>query len=259
MRKPLREAGRTVWWGLVLYGGVQLVGAYLVQNATGAAALQAVLSEFGAGRIAIAWSDPLADPPTAKVIVRRALRGVGLGFGTAIALISLAVLTGGATVGLGAASIAQLLVGAMIAALLAVRDELLLRGVALRAFEGATKVPTALAISGLVAAASHWGTTGSAPLETLSAGVLGVAFAALWIRDRGAWMAWGAHTAWTWTMGAATHGGIIDVRASAGRWGGGDAGLEAGIAAGCVLVATAVVASIWAARGARFATFADSR
>ena len=36
-------------------------------------------------------------------------------------------------------------------------------------------------------------------------------FAALWQRDRGAWMALGAHGAWLLLFGSVMHGGLFDV------------------------------------------------
>ena len=245
---PAKDGTHVVGWGLVVYGAVLLAGAYLSQNATGAAAVQAVVAEFGAGRLAIAWSDPTRQEPSTRDIAIRAVRGAALGFGVAILLIAFAALGGAAAIVAGHGSIPQVLVGLLLACLFAVRDELLLRGLVIRAFAKRLTSPLVLVVCGLAAAAARYGESDCTVLLAVSSGAAGVAFGALWLRDRGAWMAWGAHVAWLWATQTLTHDGLIDVRSKLGAWGGGDAGLEGGYAGASLLIVVAVGALIWGSR-----------
>ena len=62
--------------------------------------------------------------------------------------------------------------------------------------------------------------------------------AAVWVRDRGAWMAVGANAAWSWATGSVVHGGLLDVRFATE--------IDAGIPALVVLGAAAVATCVWA-------------
>ena len=79
--------------------------------------------------------------------------------------------------------------------------------------------------------------------EVVVSGLLSVCFAILWKRDRGAWLAWGAHLAWLWTIGPLTHGGLLDVRWASGTWGGGD--VNASNAGAVALAAVLLGALAW--------------
>jgi hypothetical protein len=251
-RPAPRAVAHTIAWGLVVYGAVQLVASQLARNATGAAAIEAVLAEFGAGRLGIAWSNPDEPVPTGAGIAKRALRGAAVGLGVAVAVIAFTVLTRAAVLGSSRGSIAQVIVGVILVALYAVRDELLLRGLVLRAFQGTAPVAVLLLLSGLSGAASRWGMSPTCtPIEAASAGALAVVFAALWLVDRGAWLAWGAHVAYGVVTGPLTRGGLLDLRARPGAWGGGDDGVEASAAAIVVLAAAALATATWAVRKLR--------
>jgi hypothetical protein len=66
----------------------------------------------------------------------------------------------------------------------------------------------------------------------------GVALGAVWMRDRGAWMACAANAAWALTLGPVAHGGLLDVRFAVEP--------EAGIPALVVVALAAIAASLWA-------------
>ena len=208
--------------------------------------MQAVIAELGAGRLLVVWSDPDDKAPTPRTIARRAAIGAGLGAAAAALLIAIALATGAATFhAVASVGFAPLLIGLVVACLLAVRDELVLRGAVLRALDGAVPGVFQLFACGLAAAALAWGTSQGAPVESACAGALGVAFAALWKLDRGAWLPWGANAAFRFVTLTVTQGALLDVRATPGAWGGGDGGLLAGraglvVAAAVGLVATAV-------------------
>jgi len=217
--KPLKQVASTLSWGLALQAATLVAGAYLHRNAAGSAAVQAAIAELGCGQLGVAWSDPEAKAPTPKAIARRALRGAGYAAALAIVVVVLALLTRAASFhGAPGLGILALVNGLMVSAFLAVRDELILRGLVLRALAGAVPGMVELGVCGLVAAAAAWGAKDGAPLETLSAGLLGIGLAALWKTDRGAWMAWGANLTFHFVMTTVTHGAVFDVRVTQGSW-----------------------------------------
>jgi len=219
-RPPVKQVAGTLSWGLALQGALLLAAAYLQRNAMGAAAVQAAMTEFGAGRLGVTWSDPTAPPPTFPAIARRVLRGAGYAAAAAAGILVLAFATKAASYhGVSIAGVLPLFNGLLLAVLLSVRDELLLRGVVLRAFGRAVPSAAELVVCGLVAAAAAWGSKEAATsMETFSAGVLGVAFAALWRIDRGAWMAWGANAALHYLLNTVVHGAVFDIRIAQGSW-----------------------------------------
>jgi len=246
-RPPLGDTARRAGLAVALFGAAQIAAAVLAQNASGSAAVQAVIAEFGCARLGVAWSDPLAPMPTARAIAARALRGAAFGALAAGAIAAVAALARGARVSFSTAAAAQIVVGLLIACVAAVRDELILRGAVLRAFSQAVPLPAALAICGVAGAAAHYGTNGGGTAELAAAGLGAVALAALWVRDRGAWLAWGANAAFRFVTGPLLHGGLFDVRAE-NAWGGGDGGVDTGFAAVIVLGAAAIGAGSWALR-----------
>lgn len=237
------QGARIVGLGLLFYAGVSFVGAYFAENATGAAVLQAVLAEWGAGRLGITWSDSNAKQPTIAAIARRAARGASMGLTAAVVVLGFALLTRAARLAPNTPALVPVLVGVAVPAFVAMKDELLFRGLVLRLLPASTPAPFALLACGLSSAAAAMGAGAKTIPEVAAAALGGVAFGALWRRDRGAWMAWGAHTAWLWASGPLAHGGIIDVRAALTPWGGGDAGLGAGWASVAALVPVAGVAA----------------
>jgi membrane protease YdiL (CAAX protease family) len=244
----VRDATTVVLWGLVFYAGVQLTGAWLVKQKLAADAVQAALAEWGAGRVGIAWSDADAPPPRWQAIAQRAGRGVALGFTAGVIVLTFALLTRATKIAQNSPAVGQLLVGLLTSILAAVRDELLLRGLVLRALRGVALPLVGIGACGVAAAAAAFGAGRTAPAELVIAAVGGVLFASLWQRDRGAWLAVGAHAAWAWTTGSIVRGGLLDVRAVPGVWGGGDAGIEGSLATLVVLVPLAAAAVVWSRR-----------
>jgi len=207
----LTDSAKVVVWGLVFWAGEQLAAAVLERNATAMVAVQAGVAEWGAGRMAIAWSDPRADAPTWQAVGRRAAAGAALGAGCAAAVLVVAIAFRAARVAAGEPALGALLVGLLVAGLGAVRDELLLRGVVLRATR-MLPVGATLAVCGLAAAAARFGVDGGVTPALIPEALRGAALGALWVRDRGAWMPCAANAAWTWTMGPVFGGNLLDVR-----------------------------------------------
>jgi hypothetical protein len=234
----LRQAKGVVGWGLVFWGGAQLATAVFAQNATALAAIQAALAEWGAGRIGIAWSDPVGQTPTARSIGLRAARGLAMGASAAALVTLVAFATGSAVLAAGRPTLGLLAVGLVIALLRAVRDELFLRGIVLRATAGLWPAWAALATCGAAATAARYGLDGAIGPVLVVEALRGIALAAIWMKDRGAWMAVAANTAWTWALGSVVRGGIVDVRFATAS--------DSGTAALIVVGAGAAAAAFWA-------------
>ncbi len=234
---------------------VSALAALLSAHRAGSLAVQAFVVEWGAGRLGVAWSDPEAPPPNGRQIAARLGKGVLFGAALGLFVLGFARLTGAATFTAWTFAPSGLAVGAAVAIFSAVRDELLLRGLVLRTFRhslGGPASPVRLAVCGAVAAAARVGQLGDEPLVAVfslsglialaSAALGGVCFATLWLRDRGAWMAFGAHTAWALLTTTVISGGVCDARWRSGGWGGGG-GLEGSGAAAVGLAAIATVAT----------------
>jgi hypothetical protein len=213
-----------------------MAAAGLERNAVAMVVVQAGIAEWGAGRMAIAWSDPKADPPIWPAVARRVAIGATLGIACAALAAAGAIAMHGATVAAGAPAIGSLLVGLLVAAMGAVRDELLLRGVVLRATR-VLPVAGSLVACGLAAAAARLGVDGSFTLALVPEALRGAALGALWVRDRGAWMACGANAAWVWATGPILGGNLLDVRF---------AGYASEVSSIAVLAVAGIAAGLWA-------------
>jgi hypothetical protein len=242
----LRASFRVALGGVALVAVCELAGALLARNATGAAIAQLAIAEFGAGRLAIAWSPPDSTAPTGASIARRALRGAGAGLAAALVLLAAGVAARTVTLTLVPASGARMVVGLVLAGLHAARDELLYRGLVLRLLAPVTRGPWALAACGAAAAAHAWSAGDAQAMTLVATALVGASLGAAWLVDEGAWMAWGANTLFTFATGTIFAGGLLDARVGAGPWGGGsDGGLLGGrvgaLAAGVICAATVVV------------------
>ncbi|MGO9836062.1 MAG: type II CAAX prenyl endopeptidase Rce1 family protein [Polyangiaceae bacterium] len=211
-RGPLADATKVVTSGLLFWGGAQLASTVFGRSETAAVAVQAAIAEWGAGTMGIAWSDPLLPSPSWRAIRVRVACGLGLGLAAAGVAVGTALATRAAAIQHAAPSVSALVVGLIVGALAAIRDELLLRGFALRATRGLLGTPTALAVCGGAAAAARLGLDGALTVAVVAEALRGIALGCLWVWDRGAWMAVAANVAWTWTTGPITHGGLFDLR-----------------------------------------------
>ncbi len=215
-KAALKDRARVVGWGIALAAAVQGAAAYLAQNHTGAVIAQVVIAEFGTSRLGVAWSDPLAPIQSGADLAKRALRGAGFGAAAAAILLGASVIARVASVATGTFGIAPLLVGLAISVCAAVRDELMLRGLVLRALGPNAKLPIQLVACGLAGAAFRFGTQPDAtPAAIAFSFAVSIAFACLWLRDRGAWLAAGANAAFTFVTGPIAQGAVLDVRTKA--------------------------------------------
>jgi hypothetical protein len=210
--RTLSGAARVAVAGLVFWAAAQLAGLLLERRWAALAIVQAALAEWGAGRVGITWSDPLAPLPSTRAVAKRAVRGAALGMAAATAAVISALATHTASMVPSMPSAGLLAVGLFAASLSAVRDELLLRGVVLRTTRGLLPTWAALLACGAAAAAARVGVEdGLTPVVIVGVALRGIALAGIWVRDRGVWAAWAANTAWIWTFDSLAHGGLVDV------------------------------------------------
>ena len=209
----IADAAKVAGGGLALWAGMQLAGVVLERKVVASALVQAVLAEWAAGHLGIAWSDPLGAAPSSRDVLHRAARGAGYGAAAALAVIAAAVAIRQATATFAdSPSFETLGVGLIVSMLAAVRDELILRGVVLRTTRGLAPRWMALLACGICAAAARHGTDWVIGMPLAAEALRGMALAALWVHDRGVWMAWAANASWMWTLGSLGHGGLLDVR-----------------------------------------------
>lgn len=257
MKKPLHVAA----WGLVLYAGVRAIQIVLEAQSTAAAVGQAVLVEWGAARLGVTWTEAGTPPPSTLSIARRAAIGALIGLALAATMLVIAVASRAASVEhVHGLELSVLGIGLLTAGLQAWRDELLHHGVVLRALDG-TSVPAAgrVLACGATSAGAALGRSDANPRTVFVALLLGLVFGALWLKDRGAWRPWAAHTATRWATGTLLSGGVVYARLADNTWAGGGAGLLGGTAAVVALAPFGILAVVWAARlsdGARTTTSA---
>jgi hypothetical protein len=208
----------------------------LERHRAGSLAVQAFVAEWGAGRLGVAWSDPGEKPPTIQRIARRAAAGFSLGALVAGLLLAFGAATHAVRFASPRVPGVDLLLGLLVAGLLAIRDELILRGLVLRAFSHTLSPRLQLAACGAVAVAAF----------------AAMGFAAVWQEQRGAFMAWGAHAGFGLMTTTAISGGLCDARWAISAWGGGEVGFEGSSAMASALgVVTVAVLALWYRAGAR--------
>jgi hypothetical protein len=221
---PLVELGLGAAWLVGSAAVLQildgLMGAASMATALlGALAIDLMASRAGvrwdvAGSPGAPWGEPLPDgpPPSVKHRVAVVARGaaVALAAGGVVVAISLALrwLTGR---GAGVHFSSALVFALARAGAVAVRDELLYRGIPLfAAARAGVRAPVARVFSALTSGAAIALMPGVTPGAVALAVGSGWLFAALWERHRGAWAAMGAHAAWVLLVGSGLHGGLFD-------------------------------------------------
>lgn len=202
------RAVRATAWGLALAAVESVIASVLARNAIAVAILQAGAVEWGTQRAGVVWSDA-ALPPEAAAWVTRAARGAGCGAVVAALAVAAAMATKRAVLVEGRLSIGVLALGLGMAAVEAVRDELLLRGLVLRVTEGILPNGAGIAACAVAGACARFGADGHVTAALLFDGLRAGALAALWIRDRGAWLAVGANTGFAWTAATLAWAGVI--------------------------------------------------
>lgn len=253
-RAAASSAWRVAAWGLGIYAATRVAAVVLETASMPSAVAQAVVAEWGVGRLGVAWSDPTAPVPTAGIIARRAGIGAAVGVVAAAVVVGFLATTRAVVLDRASPAISTVVVALVTAGLYAMRDELLLHGLVLRTLV-TVEAPIAKVLAcGVTSAAAAYGEVGAAAPSAIAVqGLLGIIFGALWVRDRGAWPAWGAHATWLFATSALMQGGIFEAHVASTAWGGADYGPLGGRAAVVALLPLAMGALVGTARPQRAA------
>ena len=250
-RAAAASAWRVAFGGVGIYALARVAALLLESMSMPAAVAQAVIAEWGTGRLGVAWSDPTQPVPTTAAIARRAAIGAGVGVIAAAVVVGFLATTRAVILERATPAPSVIIVALITAGFYAMRDELLLHGLVMRALVTVHAPVMKVVACGVTSAAAAYGEMGAEPRAIAVQGLLGIVFGALWVRDRGAWPAWGAHTAWLFTTSLLMQGGVFEARVFAGSWGGGDAGPLGGTAAVIALLPLAAGALAGSARARR--------
>ena len=209
-----------------------------------------------AGRAGVRWDWDDDGIDSRKHAARRAAVGAAVALVAGAVVVAVAAVLGWFHGEAGSRPSAALAIAAARAAAVAVRDELLFRGIPLAAAARArVPAPVARGFAALVSGATVVMIPGVTPAAVALAVGSGWLFAALWECDRGAWAAVGAHGAWSLLVGSVLHGGLFEVEWTHGELavGASAAGAPAWFAAAVLTAAGFVVVGLpWArVRGAR--------
>lgn len=245
---PLVELSLGIAWLLGSAAALLIIERLLRSATLAAAILGAVLVDAGASRAGVRWSE--ADEG-ARFDWQRALKRVAAGAGVALALggIVLAVAVArGWLHGHEGPSLSSAVLFAMVrAAAVATRDELLFRGIPIvAAARAGVPAPIARAFAALAGGAAIALVPGVTPAAIAIAVASGWLTAALWQRERGAFMAVGARAGWLLLFGSLLHGGLFDVDWNVGSLAIGNTswGAPAWLSAGVLAVGALVVSRI---------------
>lgn len=248
---PTRASVKTAAWGLSTYAAAQLAAVVLESASMPAAVAQAVIAEWGGGRLGVTWSPADEEAPETAAMVKRALGGAAIGAGMAASATLFLSSTRAVFLTRASTSMSLVAVALFTAGLHAMRDELLLHGIVLRSLLGIPSATVRVLACAVTSGAAAYG-DGAGPRGAAVKAVLGLVFGGLWVRDRGAWLPWGAHAAWLFATGLLLSGGVFDAHVISDTWGAGDADALGGSAAVLAVLPFGVGALVWAARrGAR--------
>ena len=242
----LTRTAKTLALLLATFLATEAARSYLSKNATAAALIAAVGAEWACGAMGVAWSDPHADPPTARVVTRRALRGVGIGAAACALTAAVLMLGFGARLSRATPAVGELLITLVVTLMVAVRHELIAHGLLLRALGDAPRSLRMIACAALSYAFVVG--TGIGPRDALYAIPLGACTGVLWMCDRGAFAAVGFHATWAFVWAGVLHGALLDLRAPQESPWTGRGSLSMG---GVAVIALAVTAAVVARFGPR--------
>jgi len=239
----LGGAFRLALGGLFFYGAALFAGGLLASYGLVAVVAQAILAEIGLSRLGVAWS---ADPDrTSPLGTGRAARGFGMGLVAALGATLLVLGFRAGTFAPGGIVLATLATGLLSAGATAVFHELFFRGLVLRLTEKVNSLSFRVGAAGAASFAAAFAQPGATFLEAAVAGTLGAALACLWLRERGAHTAMGAHAGWLFATRAVFRGGLFELSGSKNALGGLGAGPYTGVAA-WIAVAIALGIAIFA-------------
>lgn len=243
-----KAAARVGALGGLLFFGISLLGAVLANMPLAALVSQAVAAEWGMGKLGLAWSDPLAREPTATDIATRVGKGALLGIAPAALVLIWLYITHTCVIAPSSFAWSSVALGVLSATLTAVRDQILLVGLARRVLVHMDRaLPRMLAAGALFAARSYSSETATMS-EVVASFSFGAFGAAIFQRDRSAYGAVGMNFGWLFATDTLFHGALLDVRTLPSLLSGGDAGMGRGLGAAIILGLSALVLATVKAR-----------
>jgi membrane protease YdiL (CAAX protease family) len=232
-------------WLVGLRAALVVLAAVLESSPLPEAVIGALIVDIGTGRAGVLWAE---GDPARGVVLRLAARGAAVGAGVAGLALGASIVLGLATVAPASLHATQL-IGFIPAAAVAVRDELLFRGLPLH-FAARAGLPlwAAVAFGALASPSAFVAASSLSAAAVILAIANGALFGVLYAKTKSAWTAVGAHAAWTITTDVIARGGLFEARWSSGELASADAasGPPAYLAA-----ALAVAASIAILLGSR--------
>jgi membrane protease YdiL (CAAX protease family) len=256
---PLVELGMGLAWLMGAAAALQVVDVLFSKYIMGVAISGAVIADVVSTWAGVRWDE--GEKRAWKEALGRLAAGAGIV--TAVIAVTFAVgaVMGKVEVQAGAPSVGLLLVVLRCAAV-AVRDELIFRGIPIvAAARAGVPAPIARGFAALAGAASIASLPGVSAASLVLAAATGWLFASLWQRDRGAWSAVGAHGAWALMTGAVLRGGVVDMAFKEGNLilGPRASGAPAWIAAAVAVVAAVVLPRLPGFKGRQPSSSVPSR
>lgn len=241
---PLAELGLGAAWLVGIAAALQIVERLPIASIA-VAVVGAFVVDLGAGRAGVRWDEAPESPDRPKIAARLVGKGAlaALAVGAVVMAASFALGWAHGT-GYGIHPSAAIAIAMLRAGAIAVRDEILYRGIPLLAASRAgLPAPAARVFSALAGGAAMSMMPGASAASIALATGAGLFYASLWQRDRGAWSALGAHGAWLLSFGSLLHGGLFEIDWHVGEIAIGNTskGAPAWLAAASFVVASLVV------------------
>jgi hypothetical protein len=236
-RSGLLDLGLGAAWLVGLAAAVQILDQVVGPANLGAAIFGALAVDLAASRAGVRWDAGGAEAGAPRLGAQRIAAGAAVALSAGGLVIAVAAAFRWLHVEAWVRPSAALAFAVARGAAVAVRDELLFRGIPLAAAARAgVPAPIARAFAALVSGAAILMFPGVTPAALAMAVASGWLFAALWERDRGAWAAVGAHAAWVVLIGSGLHGGGLDI-----AWTNGELAIGASASGPPAWVATVVL------------------
>jgi hypothetical protein len=228
--------------GLFFFAASLFAGGILSAYGLVALVAKAIIAEIGLSRLGVTWAD---DPEeAAPTSTKEVLRGVGMGLSASVLAALTVFFVGRARFEPGGLVLATLGTGLVSAGATAVAHGLFFRGLVLRLTSRVPSTALRVAACGAAEAAFALGQPGATVLEAAVLGTVGGITACLWLRDRAAYTAMGAHAGWLFGTRAVFRGGLFELAGSASFMGGLGAGAFSGGAAWVVLACALLAAAL---------------
>lgn len=233
-RARLATLGTGAAWLLGIAAALELVAYFLGSSSLAEAVVGALVVDIATGRAGVAWT---VGELSRSAIARRVGAAAALGGG--VFLLTYAV---GAALGWTTSYAGRLDTMAFLSAIgvvaIAIRDELLLRGLVFRFGTSAGLDARVIAMFSATLSGAFMLARGGTPSAVALAIGMGLLFAAIYIHMQGAAASIGAHAAWSLAAGPLSRGSVGDI-----EWAHGDL-LDAPSAAGLPPLVAASVAAV---------------